>query len=128
MKKVIFIFFILIFLCSNVKAETIIYDNLTTNSYKSIRIYDDLDIKYINEVQYEVYIDNQFLGYYSKDELIFIPDNSNVSIYIPSNINIDFENVYSNSKSYFIIGIGIIFTFGIIIIFLFKIFNGLRKL
>ena len=128
MKKVILLFFILIFLCSNVKAETIIYDNLTTNSYKSIRIYDDLDIKYINEVQYEVYINKQFLGYYSKDELIFIPDNSNVSIYIPSNINTDFENVYSNSKSYFIIGIGIIFTFGIIIIFLFKIFNSLRKL
>ena len=127
MKKVILIFFILIFLCSNVKAETIIYDNLTTNSYKSIRIYDDLDIKYINEVQYEVYIDNQFLGYYSKDELIFIPDNSNVSIYIPSNINTDFENVYSNSKSYIIIGIGVIFTFGIILIFLLVIFNRLRK-
>lgn len=101
-----------------VKAETIIYDNITTSNYKILKIDDISNIKILNEYGYEVYINDYYIGNYKKDELIYIPDNSNITIFIPSPIKTDFNTSFDLFKNMWIIILGILFTFGVLIIFM----------
>lgn len=125
--KLLLILLISLFFVNTVSATNIIYDNITTSQYKTIKISDDFNIKYLNEYKYEVYINSNFAGYYLKDELIFIPDNSNVIIYIPAPVKTDFSNTWEMTKSMLINLIGFIMAFifiiVIIIIFYKKIFR-----
>lgn len=98
------------------QAETIIYDNITTSNLKTLKIYDDLNYEYINEYKYEVYINGNFSGYYQKDELIFYPDNANVTIYIPESINTDISQTYDLSKPAIIIVAGFVMSFGLLFV------------
>jgi len=116
----------LLFLIQSVSGETIIYDNLTTSQYKIIQLDDDLNIGYLNEYTYDVYINNSFLGTYIKGEKIFVPDNSEVSIYIPkSNINTDIGTIWDSGRTSFYIALMYIIS-GFILIGL--IIIGVRKL
>lgn len=68
---------VITFLCliSFVSAETIIYDNITIGQYKSIKINDVTNIKYVNEYNYDIYLNDSFYGTFAKGEIILIPDN-----------------------------------------------------
>ena len=124
-KRLIFILGLL-FLLQPVSGETIIYDNLTTSQYKVVMLDDDLNIGYLNEYTYDVYVNNSFLGTYVKGEKIFIPDNSEVSIHIPtSNINTDISTIWDSGRTSFYIALMYIVS-GFILIGL--IIIGVRKL
>ncbi|MDO9357272.1 MAG: hypothetical protein Q7T55_26480 [Solirubrobacteraceae bacterium] len=120
LKSILIIFSIIIVLMLSypVKAETIIYDNITSSNYKILKIDDISNIKILNEYGYEVYINDYYIGNYKKDENIFIPDNSNITIFITSPIKTDFNTSFELFKNMWIIILGIVFTFGILIIFL----------
>jgi len=88
MKTNISILGILIFFCTIniVSAETIIYDTVTPTNYSIIQIDDLTNIKFIDEYKYSVYVDNRFLGEYSKGDKIEVPDDSSVTIIVPAQI------------------------------------------
>jgi len=69
-----------------VSAETIIYDTVTPTNYSIIQIDDLTNIKFIDEYKYSVYVDNRFLGEYSKGDKIEVPDDSSVTIIVPAQI------------------------------------------
>ena len=111
----------LLFIINNVLGETVIYDNITSYQYKVIKIDDIMNIP-IFDYKYEVYIDNQFIGYYSKNENIFVPNNSDVLIYIPSPIKTDITDIYHSyvlPNLYLIVGF--LLTFGLVCIIIFYI-------
>ena len=112
----IFCLLIILFLSYPVKAETIIYDTIATSNYKVFRISDDVNIKYINEYDYEVYLNDSYLGNYKKDEIFFIPDSSNITIYIPKGIKTDLSSIPDIVKPSLFIIIGFFFAFGIFIL------------
>jgi len=116
-----------LFFINNVSGETIIYDNLTTSNYKVIIINDDLNYKILTDYKYDVYLNDSFLGSYAKDEKIFVPDNSNITIYIPSPIKTDFNDYWSIVKSNGIIIISIVITFVIILAIVVKVYKGLTR-
>jgi hypothetical protein len=103
---------------NSINAQTLIYDNISTSNYKLLKIDDVSNIKILNEYGYEVYINNSYLGTYKKDENIFIPDNSNIIIFIPSVIKNDFSSSWELFKNMWIVILGLLFTFGAIIIFI----------
>jgi len=88
MKTNISILGILIFFCTIniVSAETVIYDTVTPTNYSIIQIDDLTNIKFIDEYKYSVYVDNRFLGEYSKGDKIEVPDDSSVTIIVPAQI------------------------------------------
>jgi hypothetical protein len=86
-----------------------------------------MNYKIISDYKYDVYIDNSYLGSYKKDEKIFIPDNSNITIYIPSPINTDITNYWSIVKSNGIIIISFLFTFVIVLFILVKLYRYATK-
>jgi len=123
MRKQLFLFIFIILSINIVSCETIIYDNLTSSNFKLIKIDDTMNLPII-EYKYEVYIDNQFLGYYSKNENIFFPDNSNITIFIPSPIKTDVTDIYHSyvlPNLYLILGValsgGVVLIFGFFIIY-----------
>lgn len=125
-----FIICLLILLPNIVKAENVIYDNITSSNYKIIKIEDNLNINYINEYQYEVYLNNFFFGYFKKDELIYIPDNSNITIIIPSPIKTSTDNIWNLSiKPQLFTMIGFILSWGLLIVILcYGIYRVQRKI
>ncbi len=110
----------------NVNAETIIYDNLTTSNYNIIKIVDDLNYKILTDYNYDVFVNGSFLGEYKKDENIFIPDNSQIVIYIPSPIRTDVNGFWIVVKSNGIIIISFLITFVIVIMILLKVYRVLK--
>lgn len=93
MKLIITLLFLL-FLANSVSGETIIYDTITPYNYSILQISDISNIKYIGEDTYSVYSNNRFLGDVLKGEKIEIPDNSNITIVVHSNIK---QKLDSNS-------------------------------
>jgi hypothetical protein len=106
----------ILFISIPVKAENIIYDTLTTSNYKTFRINDDINYKVLNEYSYDVYINDSYLGTYKKDDLIYYPDNSNISIYLPKGIQTDIKSVNEFVMPSIVIIISFLFGFGILII------------
>jgi hypothetical protein len=117
----------LLFFSINVNATTNIYSELTPTIYKVIIITDDLNYKILTDYKYDVYVNNSFLGSYAKDEKIFIPDNSNITIYIPSPIKTDFNDYWALVKSNGIIIISILITFVIMLVIIVKVYKGLTR-
>jgi len=130
--QTILIFIVLLFLSLfivSVKADTnIIYDNITTSQYKIIKL--DDSIVNLMDSKFEIYINGQFLGYYTKNENIFIPDNSNVTIFIPSDILTSTDNIWTtNIKPMAFTVIGFTLTWGLLIIIVcFILYRIIRKI
>ena len=123
--KILYIFFIIIFVSSVVNADTVIYDNPTTSNLKLLKIDDLANIKYINEYPYEIYLNDSFYGMFKKDDNIFIPDNSNVTIFISQTINSDITKSYDVGKTFLTLGIMYFLGFFIVIVL---IVVGIRKI
>lgn len=85
-----------------VKGETIIYDTITPYNNSIIQIDDLTNIKYLDEYKYSVYINDRFLGEYSKGDKIEVSDNSSITIVVPANIK---QKLDSNSFTQ-MIGVG----------------------
>lgn len=120
---VITIIIVLLMLSLPIKAETIIYDTIITTQYKTITINDDLNYKLLTDYKYDVYINGNFAGKYSKDELIQIPDNSTILIYVPAPISLDYNSAWDLGKTYFAIAIMFLLTIGISIFVIIYFFN-----
>lgn len=73
--KIAIILLIIFALFMPASAETIIYDNITIGQYKSIKINDITNLKYVNEYKYDIYLNDSFYGTFSKGEVILVPDN-----------------------------------------------------
>ncbi len=102
-------------------AETnIIYDNYSVSQYKFINLNDFNDIiPLMNDYKYKVLIDGKFNGYYSKDDNIFYPDYSNITIILPSPIKTNTDNLWEKTiKPMAFTSIGFIITWGILLILL----------
>lgn len=125
MKKIIFLFIILLLI--PVCTAEVVYDNITTSNYKTITIKDDLNYPLVNEYNYNVYINDYYVGTVKKDELIYIPDNSNISIYIPNTFTTDLTDVWDTGKTQIFITIMWIITIFIIIILFVTIFKKVIK-
>lgn len=98
-------------------------DNITYSQNKTIKIQDDLNFPLINEYSYQVYVNNSFIGNYKRDEIIFVPDNSTINIYVPSPIKTNFIETWDIAKTQLLIAfmwIITIFAIIILIIILYK--------
>ncbi len=115
----------ILFLSFPIKAEIVIYDNITTSNFKVLKIDDIANINYINEYPYEIYLNNSYYGTFKKNENIFIPDNVDVKIIISDSIKTDFSQSYDVGKVYLTLGIMYFIGFGIIVVL---IIVGIRKL
>jgi hypothetical protein len=127
--------FLIFIICSLniVNAETLIYDNISTNNYKSFIIDDSLNNQYFNDYNYLIYINNSFLGTYKKGEMVFYPDGSNITIYFSPPIKTNPDNLYNTIvKPTLITVLGFLFTWGLLILLIlfivFKIYKDyIRK-
>jgi len=102
MRKLISSLLFLVLISYPVYAETIIYDVITPYPNKIIQIDDLTNIKYIDEYTYSIYLNGSYLGEYAKGDKIQIPDNTDVTIVIPSAIK---QKLNANSFSA-MIGVG----------------------
>ena len=112
--KFLIIVVLLFFLVSNASAETVIYDNISTSNYKVLKIDDITNFKYLNEYPYVIYIDGNLYGKFQKDEEIMIPDNSEVTIYVPSPVKSDLASSYDLGKSILGMGFFLFLGFGVL--------------
>lgn len=119
--------FIFLFTINIVNAETIIYDNITSSNLKTIKIQDDLNYPLINEYSYQVYVNDSFIGNYKRDELIFIPDNSNINIFVPSTIKTNINEMWDIGKTQFLIAFMWIITIFAIILFIIILYNKVKR-
>ena len=110
-----------------VSAETIIYDNITTSNYKTIKINDDINIKYLNEYKYVVFINGSYYGEFLKNEDIFIPDNSNITVYVPSPIFTDLTNQENTFKPVIQIVLSFFISFILFIIVIYWLYKKFRR-
>ena len=120
-KRIQFIIGILLILLAfsiPVKSDTnIIYDNITVSQYKFITLSELNIIPLFPDYKYKVLINNNFVGFYGKDENIFYPDNSNITVIIPSPILTSTDDIYTNSIRPMAFNmIGFLLTWGLLII------------
>jgi len=113
-----------------VKGETLTYDNISVSQYKFITLSELNIIPLIPDYKYKVLINNSFFGYFGKDDNIFYPDNSNITIIIPSPILTDTNNIWILSiKPMLFNMIGFMLTWGLLlIIILYVIYRIQRKI
>lgn len=91
------IFLILLSLSSFVRGEIVIYDNITSSNYKYITLEEFNSMFLIENYKYEVLLNGFFIGYYSKNDKIFVPDNSNITVIIPSPIKTSTDDIWNIS-------------------------------
>ena len=82
-------------------------------------------IKIPYDYPYEIYLNDSFYGMFKKDDNIFIPDNSNVTIFISQTINSDITKSYDVGKTFLTLGIMYFLGFFIVIVL---IVVGIRKI
>lgn len=114
-----------------VKADTvIIYDNITVSQYKYITLESFGDIPLLDDYEYEVLFNNNFVGNYKKTDKIFYPDNTNITINIPSFIKTSTDNIYTNNiKPMLFNMIGFVLSWGLLILLLsYSIYRIQRKI
>lgn len=125
-----FVFCLLVLMPSLVKADTVtIYDTFNSSNYKFIELDEFGNIPYVDSYQYEVILNGNFLGYYSKNEHIYYPNNSNLTIIIPSLIKTSTDNIWeSNIKPQIYLFIGFLLSWGLGLLILIAIigFIGYR--
>lgn len=100
--------------------------SINGNSLKSIIIKDDINIDYLTDYNYSVFINNVYWKDVSKDEILLIPDDVDILIYVPSPIKTEFSQAYSMSKTSLMILGGILISFSIIIAIAILLFNRIR--
>ena len=128
MKRILIYFLILfVLLAGSAEATTVIYDNLSTSQYKILKIDDATNFKYINDYPYVVYVDGALLGKFGKDDEIQIPDNSNVTIFIPSPIKTDLATSWDLGKSLFGVGFFVFLSVGLLIIAAWMIYRKFKR-
>lgn len=128
-------FTLFLLLANSSKAEIIIYDNITPSNFKYITL-EEFSIYLIDDYKYEVLLNGYFIGYYAKNEKIFIPDNSNITIIIPSPIKTSTDDIWNTSiKPQLFTFIGFLLSWGfglLIIIFLigyigYRVYRKIKK-
>jgi uncharacterized membrane protein YecN with MAPEG domain len=73
-------------------------------------------------------INNNFVGFYGKDENIFYPNNSNITIIIPSPILTSTDDIYTNSIRPMAFNmIGFLLTWGLLIIIICVVIYYLQR-
>lgn len=123
----LFLIFLFLFLINSASAEIIIYDNITTSQYKFIKIIDDSNIKILNEYKYEILINGLYYGTFEKDEIIQIPDNSNITILITQeSIELN-QKLYQRAKENIILIIGILISLSAVLFIGYVIINMIRR-
>ncbi len=83
----------------------VIYDNITTSNYKTMRITSDLcssAIALTYTCNHKLYINGFFSTTFKNGELISYPDNSTINVELDDPINTNLQNL-PDSKSNFII-------------------------
>jgi len=102
--------------------------NVTNNNtFKAIIIKDDINIDYLTEYNYSIFLDGLYWKDIVKDEILLVPDNSDILIYIPAPINTDFSQAYDLSKPALIIVAGFLITFSIFVAVVIILFNYIFK-
>lgn len=102
--KLILIFFILLIISNTTSATTIIYDNITSSQYQTLKISSDLCVKSIITCKHSLYINNMFTQYFTNDELLQVPNNTSIRIDLDDPINTNLEDSYNNTKRNIMIG------------------------
>jgi hypothetical protein len=112
-----------------VSAETVIYENITTEGYKYITINDNMNLKYINDYSYDVVLNGYFLGSFAKGEKIYLPNNSNiiVSFKAPISSEVNQDIFTSVIKPTLLLALGFIFTWGLGILIVFLLIGKLYR-
>ena len=130
MNKIVLIFMIcLVAGCltpTTVSATTIIQDTIATSQYRTITIDDDMNIAYIMEYPYKVYVNDSYLGEFKKGESFEIPDGSNVTIYVPSPIKTDISKGIDLGSSLLYIAVLGLLTFGLVIYLIWRFIKRMR--
>lgn len=128
--KLIQLFLVLLLSIASVQpisAETVFYDNLTTTPYKTYTIDDDMNIKYISEYGYKVYINSQYLGEFKKGESFEYPDNSNITIHAPSPVKTDLNKGIDLGTSLLYIAVLGFLAVGIVIYLIWLLIKRMRR-
>jgi len=116
------------FYLTPVQAETVIYDNITTSQYKTLKVTSDLCINYLTDCQNEVYINGLFSGYSREGEVLQVPDGSDVRVVLEDPINTNLEKSYDTGKTSLMIAVmAFIGPIVIILIIYFLIMFTIRK-
>lgn len=136
----ILICLIIIFLFWNlafpVKAETIIYDNITSSNYKYITLEEFNLFLMMDDYKYDIILNGYSIGYYGKNDKIFIPDNSSIIVIIPSHIKTTTDDIWNISikpQLFTFIGFLLSWGFGLLIIIsiigyvLYRIYRKMMK-
>jgi len=118
-----------IFLIFNVKAETFIYDNISTVNNKCLEIYIDKSNNFLNSYNYPVYINDYYYKDIKLQEKICIDDNSTIIIDILDTTNANNENIWNKDiKPFISSSFGIIISSGIMILILAIVIIKIYKL
>lgn len=126
MNKKILLFIIIILSIFPVNAYNIDNNEINISNYSVIKVYDDLNYKYINDYNYSLFIDNKLYSSFNKDDLIEYPDDVNLVLYVPDSINTDIESGYDIFKSNLIIIISLLFGIVFIIFLLYIIYKKVK--
>ena len=133
LKLILIIIALTLFLIpSFVKASPVIIDDTPdAQNLKTFIIEDKANIKFINEYEDPVYFNDNLYGKFKQNEEIFYPDNTNITIGIPSKITTDTSNIWETFvKPLSVNIIGFPLTYGILIIiviyFIYWILNKRR--
>lgn len=95
------------------------YYNISLNNsnlFKSIIISDLTNIKYLNQYNYSIFINDTYYKDIQLNEILLYPDNENITIYIKNNINTNIDDTYNIGKIYLTLGIMYFLGFGILIL------------
>lgn len=117
---IIGLFLILLAFSIPVKAENIIYDNITSSNYKYLMLDEINYFGLLSDYKYDVLLNGSFIGSYEINEKIFIPDNSNITVVIPSPIKTTTDDIWNTSikpQLFTFIGFLLSWGFGLIIVF-----------
>ncbi len=104
MNNILKIIIPILILTSIVSAQIVIYDNITTSQYQTLKITSDLCISSITDCEHSLYINNSFYKYFADGELVEIPDNTSVNVILDDPINTNLEDSYNNTKRNVLIG------------------------
>ncbi len=84
---------------------SVIYDNISTAQFKTVKISSDLCINGVTNCKHEIYINGSFYTYFQDGELLQLQDGSDVVIVLDDPINTNLENTYEKNKTNLIIAI-----------------------
>lgn len=90
----------------DIPTQTIVYQNVTNaNNLKSIQVTDDLNLKYLTEYNYTIFLNGTYWKEVQKGETILVPDNSTITIYVPAPISTELSEASTLGKTYLAIAV-----------------------